>query len=125
MWAKWNGVKRLAALLLLCVWEDDWELSNNGRVNAVRFLVCVHLYMSLLQVLSNAASPHKQVQQKCQILIYSKSVCDATQIAMYFWSVRACCYEISVNVYMRICVGWRGYDVKGDRSAVTAGIPGG
>lgn len=61
------------------------------------------------------------VQAKCQIPIYRVAVRDATQIVVYFWSVKACCFEISVNVYMHVCVGWRGYDVKGERSAVTAG----
>lgn len=41
-----------------CEWEDDWELSNNGQVNSVQFLVCIHLYMCLSQVFSNAACPH-------------------------------------------------------------------
>lgn len=56
---------------------------------------------------------------------FDGKVCDCIQILMYFWAVEVCCIEISGNVYMHMCVGWWGYDVKGEMSAVTAGIPGG
>lgn len=50
-----------------CVWEDDWELNNNGQV---QFLECVCLYMCLSHIFSNAASATKQFNQPtCQILI--------------------------------------------------------
>lgn len=39
--------------------------------------------------------------------------------------LKACCFEISVNLYMLIYVGWKSNDVKGEVSAVTAVIPAG
>lgn len=56
----------------------------------------------------------------------SMSNSDILHIAVYFCSVKACCFEISVNVYICMYV-WDGggYNVKGERSAVTAGIVGG
>ena len=75
------------------------------------FSVCASVHVSITHIFKMCSLPSKTARPTLSDARQSCLV--AAQTAPYFWPAIACCLEISVNVYMYVCVGWRGYDVKG------------
>lgn len=71
-----------------CVWEDDWELSNNGQVQFLE-CACVRLCMCLSHIFPNAASPTRGFNQHvkaCPRLAVSMAACAAMEVVMHLVS---------------------------------------
>lgn len=71
-----------------CVWEDDWELSNNGQV---QFLECVRVCVRacVYHIFPNAASPTRGFNRHvkaCPRLAVPTAVCAAMEVVMHLVS---------------------------------------